>query len=157
LTYHAFLNQIDAESSRTALEFSKAQRKAAYADYLAAVTDLENNEYKMSLLFSTSGPADMKPVIDEFAAYTDSALKCSRISSTVRLVGSKEITTAQNALIEKHNDLQRRINELMAAANAGMLPTMVGKASELSQNLDVTPDMEQHFINAAKHDLGLVS
>src|SRR5271163_1133371 len=91
LAYSASTHQVKAESDRTALSFSREQRKNAYAAFLDAVATLDRQE----LEFSALSPFDIKQAEDQFKLVDDAYLKFNRASSTVRLVASPDVEEAR--------------------------------------------------------------
>jgi hypothetical protein len=153
LAYQTSTHQSKAESDRAALTFSREQRKTAYADFLTADTDTWRAEYNIKWPDSVSlaGPLDLKQLEDQFKVYTEATGRFNRATSTVKLLASHDVAEARNAVSANHNSLYFQIDNLMARARRGEPIDEI----RLNMNLDKWDDLNQHFIDAAKKDLGL--
>ncbi|WP_156664791.1 hypothetical protein [Mycobacterium sp. 852002-51057_SCH5723018] len=161
LAYRASGNQIKAETDRVAVQFSKEQRKSAYADFLTAYTDLSEVEFEFTHQLARTDDFEMSAVVDKSAAYATQSGKCRSASATVELIGSAAVDKARGELVDKHNDIQNLIQPLaLAIAKAGNPRSYGGKVSELQRVVEkVQRDddrLRQAFIEAAKRDLGFV-
>jgi hypothetical protein len=156
LAYQSSGRQLKAESDRTAQGFSRDQRKVAYADYVNALADLSSAEYKVRYPFpgDPSVPVDPKQLESLLTDYTAAADKFSRAGSTVRLLASPGVEGAREAITGKHTVIFRQIDSLMAAARGGAPPDIL-VGLRFGVPVDTSRDLEQHFIDAAKKDLGL--
>jgi hypothetical protein len=161
LAYRTSGNQIKAETDRTAVQFTKEQRKSAYVDFLTTYTDLSEAEFEFTHQLTLIDDFDMKGVQDKSDLYYAQTSKCRNASAAVELVGSQDVNKARGELVDQHNDIQNIIQPLaVAIARAGNPRIYAGKVSELQRIVDkVERDddrLRKNFINAAKRDLGLV-
>ena len=156
LAYRSADHQLKAESDRAAASFSREERKRAYADYVNAVADLGRAEFKIRNPppGGVFGPVDLKQLENLYTEYTQAGDAFSRASATVQLLASPGVEQARKAISERHNKIYDQISAFMEAARAG--------ASHDSEvlirfdiDLDNSPDLERHFIDGAKMDLGL--
>jgi hypothetical protein len=151
LAYTASSHQVNAESARTALNFSRQQKENAYAAFLDAVATLDRQE----LEFAALSPFDIKQAEDQFKLVDDAYLKFNRASSTVRLVASPDVEEARKKIRDKHNDIQGRIREVMKVGRSGEPGKATGPAADLYKNLDLAPSpLLPNFIADAQRDLG---
>lgn len=154
LTHQTSTNQMAAESDRVALEFSREQRKIAYADHLNAIADLYRAEYNIKYQPSPIGPVEAEQLEDRFKIYSEAGDKFNRTGATVRLLASQEVVRAREAIRDKHNRINDQIEDLMLAIRRGSESSTLNEL-RLKLDLDYSPYLEQQFINAAKKDLGL--
>jgi hypothetical protein len=152
---HAEADRVTAESDRTALQFNKEQRITAYANYLASLTNLGNDEFLLTQDFIKFPKVDIKLISADFNRYEDDFKRNNIFSATVGLVRSRGVVAPHGALATKHNDLHNRMIALLVAADASDIPTVQTKANELGHNLDLSRDLDKNFVEAAKRDLGM--
>jgi hypothetical protein len=164
LAHQTSTDQLKAESGRAALSFSREQRKIAYAEFLNAAFDLDRAEFNIKNPESTSftGPLDFRGVPLEpgkqletlFNVYTDATDRFNRASSTVRLLASHDVVEARDAIKQQHSVLFFDIANLMSIARTGASPDTL-EVIRSKMDLHTGSGVEQHFIDAAKKDLGL--
>jgi hypothetical protein len=138
LSHRGTVEQIKAESDRAASNFSREQRKNAYADYLDALTSLENEEYLVWDNFKNL-PFDITHAEVQLHDQNDAFDKFNRASSTVRLLASQDMAAAREKIRAKHEIIQNSISILMTAARTGPPEKVAGPAAELHKNLDLRP------------------
>lgn len=159
LTAQASTRQIAAESDRAAVNFSREQRKNAYADFLNALFDLDRAEFNIhndihnDYDTSPSDAPNPTALEDQYKAYTDATDELNRTVSAVRLLASPEVAAAREAIRQDHSAIYKQIDVLMAAARSGAAANDI---RALRERVDVgAPDLEERFIQAAKKDLGI--
>jgi hypothetical protein len=154
LTYQASTRQMTAESERAALSFNREQRRSAYTEYLNALSDVDRAEYNIRNAYNVSlnGPLDSKQVENQSRVYAEATDRLNRASSAVRLLASRDVAEARDAIRDDHKPLFFQIDALIAAVQSGAAPKLITQ-----RRLEIgtaSPDLEQRFISAAQKDLG---
>lgn len=155
LTYRSSIDQSRAQATQAALQFTKEQRKAAYADLVNTADDLWHKEHEIGDLFMNYQPAFHDHLSDQLNVYGQTFTKFSQALGMVAMVGSKGRKGPALRLRQYHNDIETRIFELDRAVENSGLPLSVDKTSELVKDFDSGRDLVADFIAAAKDDMGI--
>jgi hypothetical protein len=147
--------QIKAESDRVAAAFIREQRRAAYADFLTALIDLRDKEYKLGDAFEAS--ARTKDVADLEKLYNDwdnSSKTYFATQSAVKLTASREVTDVVNKIEENQSAIRLAVVSQILEARRGLLtahpPPHLNSIHALYDF-----SLENAFIAAAQKDLGV--
>ncbi len=148
--------QIKAESDRVTAAFIREQRRAAYADFLTALIDLRDKEYKIGDSFEAS--ARTKDVADLEKLYTDwdnSSKTYFATQSAVKLTASRDVTEVVNKIEENQSAIRLSVVEQILKARRGFL---TAHPPPHLNSIHVLYDfsLENDFIAAAQKDLGVL-
>ena len=164
VAYLVSIHHDKAESDQAALSFSRKQKENAYAAFLDSVAALDHQELVLADL--VLNPAfDIKKAEYQLKLQQDVNLqqdafsKFVRASSTVRLVACPDVEDARKRIRDKHNHiLQYHVGPLMEVAQEPERATpekATRLANDLHDDLDLKPDLVDHFVDVAKRDLAL--
>lgn len=155
LAYLASTNQVNAESDRAALSFTREQRENAYVGYIDAVAVLENAELNLYYAFDKL-PIDMKQGEQQKDLQEEAYKKFVRAGSSVHLLASPDVEAARQKIRVKHNKIQNDIGDLMGAARTGPPEKATALAADLYKDLDIGDSpLVPNFVAAAQRDLRL--
>lgn len=157
LTYQSSINQINSETTRQTIQFSREQRKAAYVDYLVAYKDLRTHEFRLASEYKRLGDADPTRVIDLHKDYTAAFARSDQVDATMSLVGSEGVIEAHIKNVQAHDAVRGLIDEVGRHFWDGSLWQNPDKADRLERDSVATYDDLQRLIDVAKNDLDLAS
>ena len=155
LTYQTSKNQMTAETQRSALSFSREQRKVAYVEFLNALFDLDRAELNIRDAndASLANGGGSKLLEEQYTVYTEATDDLNRAVAAVRLLASPDVAAARDAIRDNHSAIFFQITTLMAAAKRGAPPSVLDALR--AKVGTAAPELEERFIDAAKKDLGV--
>jgi hypothetical protein len=157
LAYKSSENQVKAESDRVKTQFSREQRKGAYADFLGAEWDLHGKVDKLdgAILLYVKGKTGVQTVYDQAKDWDKSWEDSGHVLRAAELLASQPVYNAISDWSNYDDRVYDLLGDILREIQNGKVPppTQVATLEELTES-DHEPSAK-NFEDLAQADLGI--
>jgi hypothetical protein len=142
------------DQQRTKIDQARIERrKAAYADYLTVLIDLETAEYNCLKKMESGQMRSADDFNPCYADYGAAEEKWSKSLQVVTLVQSDNLQKATSPLTLKHNDIYNLLADINDAYAANRPEDALKRTVEFRNDWNTAFDLDDAFVAAARVDV----